>query len=74
MNKMEKFINSMKKREGYISIETIIVAGLVIGLGAVAIGNFQSSGNEVVKKATDTVSSIQDAQFIHYADEVKSAK
>lgn len=55
----ERIVNALRKKEGYISIETIIVAGLIIGLGAVSIGNFQTSANGVVDTATTTVSNVQ---------------
>lgn len=39
---MKKALNALKGKGGYISIETVIVAGLVIALGAFAITEFYS--------------------------------
>jgi len=56
---MQKVLTQLKKNEGYISIETIIVAGLIIGLGAFAISQFQNSANGVTETALDQVNDVQ---------------
>lgn len=39
---MKNAIKALKNKSGYVSIETVIVAGLVIALGAFAINEFYS--------------------------------
>jgi F0F1-type ATP synthase membrane subunit c/vacuolar-type H+-ATPase subunit K len=56
---MQKVMNFMRKNSGYVSIETVIVAGLIIGLGALSISSFQGSANGVTGKALAKVSSVQ---------------
>ncbi|WCK57691.1 hypothetical protein PP175_27020 (plasmid) [Aneurinibacillus sp. Ricciae_BoGa-3] len=56
---MQKVINSLRKNSGYVSIETVIVAGLIIGLGALSISAFQSSANGVTTQALAKVHSVQ---------------
>lgn len=55
---MEKMINILRKKEGYVSIETIIVAGLVIGLGAISLGSFRTTTSGVMSDAVDTVNTV----------------
>ncbi|HCL4479971.1 TPA: hypothetical protein N2D99_002038 [Clostridium botulinum] len=52
---MKKMLTKVKNSKGYVSIETIIVAGLVIGLGVFTIIAFQNKGNEVTKKAMTNI-------------------
>jgi Tfp pilus assembly protein PilV len=56
---MQKAINTLRKNSGYVSIETVIVAGLIIGLGALSISSFQTSSNGVTTKALSQVDSVQ---------------
>ncbi len=57
---MKKFIIAMRKKSGYISIETVIVAGLIIGLGALLLTDFSISAKSVVSGAMDQVATVQD--------------
>lgn len=46
---MKKIFNNMlKNRWGYVSIETVIIAGLVIALGAYALTEFYVTSKQVV--------------------------
>ncbi|WCK57689.1 hypothetical protein PP175_27010 (plasmid) [Aneurinibacillus sp. Ricciae_BoGa-3] len=56
---MYKIVNTLRKNSGYVSIETVIVAGLVIGLGALSISAFQTSANGVTNQALAKVHSVQ---------------
>ena len=56
---MQKVVNKLRKSEGYIAIEMIIVAGLIIGLGALAIASFQTEANGVTGKALKQVNDVQ---------------
>lgn len=40
-----------KNKNGYVSIETVIVAGLVIALGAYALTEFYATAHEVIGKS-----------------------
>ena len=55
MNKMNKMLNKIKESKGYVSIETIVVAGLVIGVGVVAFMAFQTKANVITDGALDKV-------------------
>ena len=57
---MQKVVNKLRKNEGYVSIETIIVAGLIIGLGALAISAFQKSADGITTTALNRVEDVQD--------------
>lgn len=52
---MSKLKKLLKKKKGYVSIETIICAGLIIGLGVFTISAFQSKGNTITKKAMTNI-------------------
>jgi hypothetical protein len=56
---VQKVMNFMRKNSGYVSIETVIVAGLIIGLGALSISSFQGSANGVTGKALAQVNNVQ---------------
>lgn len=56
---MQKVVNVLRKKAGYVSIETVIVAGLIIGLGALSISSFQSSANGVTSRALKQVDDVQ---------------
>lgn len=53
---MQKVMNLLKKNSGYISIEAVIVAGLIIGLGTTAITKFSASASSVTDSAIAKVS------------------
>ena len=48
---MQTLLTNMKKNEGYISIETIIIAGLIIALGAFLITKFADSGQDLSEQS-----------------------
>ncbi len=52
---MKKMLTKIKNSKGYVSIETVIVAGLIIGLSIFTIVAFQNKGNEVSKKALTNI-------------------
>lgn len=52
---MNKFLTKIKKSKGYVSIETIIVAGLVIGVGVVAFIAFQGRANNITSSSLNKV-------------------
>lgn len=66
---MNKLTNVLRKQSGYISIETVIVAGLIIGMGAVTISKFRKSAAEIVEKAITQVEAVQDVQDVQNVKE-----
>lgn len=52
---MNKMLAKIKETKGYVSIETIVVAGLVIGVGVVAFMAFQGKANTITNKALEKV-------------------
>ena len=61
---MRNMLKRMKEEEGYISIETVIVAGLVIGLGVLTITAFQKQANSVSEKALENIKSANDSYTV----------
>ncbi|MBT2282211.1 hypothetical protein J7E78_01420 [Paenibacillus polymyxa] len=45
--------NWMRNKKGYVSIETVIVAGLVIALGAFSMTTFYATAQNVVEVSMD---------------------
>lgn len=52
---MNKMLAKIKETKGYVSIETIVVAGLVIGVGVVAFMAFQTKANTITNNALEKV-------------------
>ncbi|MDX5808582.1 hypothetical protein [Bacillus cereus group sp. BfR-BA-02730] len=52
---MKNMLKKIKNSKGYVSIETIIVAGLIIGLGVATVILFQNKGNTVTDKAMTNI-------------------
>ena len=49
------FVQKVKNKAGYVSIETVVIAGLMIGLGALILGNLHDSATEVAAMSVDKV-------------------
>lgn len=58
---IQKTVNRLRKNNGYISIETVIVAGLVIGLGAIAIASFQTSANHISQTSIGQINGVENS-------------
>lgn len=54
---MNKVLAQVKNSKGYVSIETIVVAGLVIGIGVVAFMAFQKRANKMTSDSLNKVES-----------------
>lgn len=52
---MKSVLKKLHKKAGYISLETVIVAGLFIGLGVYAISLFYDNGREITFASVDRV-------------------
>lgn len=57
---MRKMLNQLKNKAGFISIETVIVAGLMIGLGAFAVTQLYITGQTTTEDAIDRVNQVLD--------------
>lgn len=55
-------MTQLKKNDGYVSIETILVAGLIIVLGIVLILKFSSSTQKVTEGSQKNIETISNAQ------------
>jgi len=53
---LKKIIQRAKEKAGYISIETIIVAGLFLALGVWAFNKFYASGGVIIDQAMEIAS------------------
>jgi len=53
-------LKKLKEKAGFISIETIIVAGLMIGLGAFAITQFYAVGQATTDAGIENVNKVLD--------------
>lgn len=53
---MKHVLNFLRKRnDGYVSIEVVIIGGLVVGLGALTIDSFHKTGTVQVNNSVNTV-------------------
>ena len=52
---MKNVLAKIKSSKGYVSIETIVVAGLVIGVGVVAFMAFQGRANKITTNSLNKV-------------------
>ncbi|WPS85411.1 hypothetical protein SMD22_01925 (plasmid) [Brevibacillus halotolerans] len=57
---MEQVMNTLKSKAGFISIETVIVAGLMIALGAYSITQLYTAGQTTTDTAIDNVNKVLD--------------
>ncbi|MFF2531489.1 hypothetical protein ACFVS2_21515 [Brevibacillus sp. NPDC058079] len=57
---MKQVLNTLKSKAGFISIETVIVAGLMIALGAYAVTQLYMAGQSTTEKAIDNVNKVLD--------------
>lgn len=57
---MQKFINTLRKCGGYISIEVVVVAGLMFGIGAYAIFEFYQVGRCVSDESIEKVNLVSE--------------
>lgn len=49
------FIQKVQNKAGYVSIETVVIAGLMIALGATIMTNLDSEAREVAAMSVDKV-------------------
>jgi hypothetical protein len=60
MGKMKQIIQKLKNEAGYVSVETVIVAGLIIALGAYAITQFYMTSQATTEFSVDNVNKVLD--------------
>lgn len=54
--KLKKFINTLQRKSGYISIEMVILSGLLVVLGAWAFSRFYDTSEVVIDFALEASS------------------
>ncbi|MFF2531492.1 hypothetical protein ACFVS2_21530 [Brevibacillus sp. NPDC058079] len=57
---LKQVVTILKNKAGFISIETVIVAGLMIALGAYAITQLYMAGQSTTETAIDNVNKVLD--------------
>lgn len=55
---MNKILTNMKKSNGYVSIEGVIVSGLVFGIGTFLVIRFGAEGQALTVQGTTNVESV----------------
>ncbi|ADO59467.1 hypothetical protein [Paenibacillus polymyxa] len=60
---MTKVIRKLKNRAGYVSVETVIVAGLIIALGAYAISQFYTTSQATTEWSIQNINKIYDVKI-----------
>lgn len=53
-------LNKLQEKAGFISIETIIVAGLMVALGAYALSEFYTIGQMQTDRAMNSVNRVME--------------
>lgn len=64
MRTIQKLYQKLKDRAGFLSIETVIVAGLMIGMGAFVISQLYLTGHTTTADAVDRINQVMDIQVI----------
>jgi hypothetical protein len=64
MGKVKRLFQKLKGEAGYVSVETVIVAGLVIALGAYALTQFYMVGQATTEGAVDNINKVFDVNVI----------
>lgn len=62
---MNKVLAQVKNSKGYVSIETIVVAGLVIGIGVVAFMAFQKRANKMTNDSLNRVETATNSSTVN---------
>jgi hypothetical protein len=53
---LNHLINFLRKRnDGYVSIEVVIIGGLIVGFGALTIDGFHQTGSKQVQNTVTTI-------------------
>ncbi|ADO59466.1 hypothetical protein [Paenibacillus polymyxa] len=60
---MTKVLKKLKNRAGYVSVETVIVAGLIIALGAYAISQFYTTSQATTEWSMQNINKIYDVKI-----------
>ncbi|MBP1308699.1 hypothetical protein JOD82_001719 [Paenibacillus sp. 1182] len=60
---MTKVIQKLKNRAGYVSVETVIVAGLIIALGAYAISQFYTTSQATTEWSMQNINKVMDVKI-----------
>lgn len=55
MKKIKKLIHKLQKSGGYVSVETVVIGGLLLSLGAFIFTEFFFNAREIVAMGADKV-------------------
>lgn len=55
---MVKLFNLLKNIKGYISVESVVVTGVIIGIGVIGILHFQEKANQSVDRSLGGLSNM----------------
>lgn len=58
-------IKKIKNSKGYVSIEAIVISGLVIGVGVIAFMAFQTKANSTVNQSLNTIEKAENNAVIN---------
>lgn len=61
---MKRLWKTLKNKSGFISIETLIVAGLMIGLGVYIISQWYQIEDTVIEDALENINEVLDLNII----------
>lgn len=56
-------LRKLKEKAGFVSIETVVIAGLMIGLGAYAISQFYAVGQATTEAGIENVNKVLDVNI-----------
>lgn len=59
-----KMLNQLKEKAGFISLETIIVAGLMVALGAFAIGQYYNVAQMHADHTENAINRVMDIEAL----------
>ena len=57
-------MKNLMKKAGYVSIEVVIVAAIILLVGLVAVTGFASKGNAASNEAMDAIDTALDTTFV----------
>jgi len=63
---MRKILDIIKNSKGYISIEVVIVAGMILALGSTQVITIFNASGDVSDKSITYVSDVQDQPIYNY--------
>lgn len=63
---MRKVLDEIRNTKGYISIEVVIVAGMILALGSTQITTIFNASGDVSERSISYVNDVQDQPIYNY--------